>query len=363
MVTFHTIITHQGPHFEEDVAVWLLRKFGETKFQGISTAKIEFWSTGGTTPDGRSAEDYEREGILLLGIGGGRFDEHPSANGERKQDECAATLVAKALGVDDDPALDAILQFALHNDLHGGSGYLFDVARIVKVSQQMGLNSSEDSIVWASLGIETVYQEQKQFLVETAKEFEELAKIQSIPGPFGRKLTMVNVVSDNALINPFARSARGANADIVIQGHKSGHVQIFTNRKSRLIIDDVAQMIRWTEQKIKVDRGILKRFETTDWNELAAEGRAKGAEEWFYHIGLRALFNGTLTALKVPPTKIPFDDIKDIVRIAMDPDCFELAHSYDCKQGKCVAIRTNPCLWYNYGLHRCRLIRYQMKTC
>lgn len=50
---------------DEIAAIWILRKFGEEKFPGVSKAPIEFWNNGGNTPDGRSADEYERDGILL----------------------------------------------------------------------------------------------------------------------------------------------------------------------------------------------------------------------------------------------------------------------------------------------------------
>lgn len=345
MATFHTIVTHECPHFDEILGIWLLRKFGEKEFPGISSAKIKFWATG---------EEYEQEGTLFIGVGGGRFDEHPDVNGERKEHECAATLVAKALGLGDEPALEKILKFAINSDLKAGS-HPFDITSIVKAFYQQ-TSDPEEVINWAVKGIEVKYQEQLRFLTVTRDEFEHSAQIEEIPGPNGRTLKMVSIASDNPLMSKFARSVHGVNADIVIQKQSSGNVQIFTNAKSGLVLYDVAQMLRLTEQELKND------IRTKDWKMLAAEGKVESAEEWFFQVAGQMLLNGSLTATQVPPTKISFEKIKEIVRIGVDLQSFEPGRADHCKLGTCMSTLRNECPWYKFGLRRCRQIRYKMKT-
>lgn len=353
MANFHTIVTHEGPHFDEILGIWLLRRFGEQVFPGIGNAKIEFWGTGGSTPDSRSAQEYEQEGILLIGIGAGRFDEHPAVNGERKEDECAATLIAEALGLKDEPAFEKILNFALNSDLKADN-HPFNIASIAKAFFQQTSNP-EKVIGWVIRGIEVKYQEQLQFFDVAREEFEKNAEIEEIPGP-GRMLKMVSIVSDNSQMSKFARSIHGVNADIVIQKQPSGNVQIFTSAKSGLILYDVVQMLRLTEQELKGD------IRTTDWKLLSAEGRVEGAEEWFFQIQGQMILNGSLTATQVPATKIPFDIIKGIVRIGVNPQRFEPKLANHCKLGACMTSLRNRCPWYNFGLKRCRQIRFKMKT-
>ena len=69
-IIYKYIVTHSRPHLDEIAAIWILRKFGEQTFPGISTAQLIFWETGGQTPDGRSSQEYDNEGYLLLGVGG-----------------------------------------------------------------------------------------------------------------------------------------------------------------------------------------------------------------------------------------------------------------------------------------------------
>lgn len=355
MATFHTIVTHANPHlhFDETLTIWLLRKFGEKVFLGISTAEIKSWGTGGKSPDGRSAQEYEQEGVLLIGIGNGRFDEHPSVNGKRKEHECAATLVAKALGLRDEPALQEIFEFVLSSD-GKTSGHPFDIANIAKASYQE-TSSPEEIMDWVMKGIEIKYQEQLRFFDAVRREFEKKAKIEEIQGPKGM-LTMVSIVSDNSQMNKFARSVHGVKADMVIQKRSSGNVQIFTNARSGLVLYDIAQMLRLTEQELKGE------IRTKDWKMLAAEGKVEGAEEWFFQTAGQMLLNGSLTATQVPATKIPFDKIKEIVRIGVDPQRFEPKRKEHCKLGICMSTFKNRCPWYKFGLQRCRKVRFRTKT-
>ena len=347
---FRTIVTHVAPHLDEIVAVWLLQKFGESKFPGMKSVELDFWSTGGETPDNRSAVDYEKEGILLVGVGGGRFDKHP-VNGVKKEGECAATLVAKELGIAEDPSFGQILDFVKNSDLKGG-GNPFDLANLVKTLHSQFPDDPEKVIEWAMLGIEAKYQEQVSFLTSVKEEFDRLAEVEEIQGPNGRSLRMVTIESDNTQMSQLARSVHGGYSAVIIQKQSSGNVQIFTNKYYGLTLYDIVQMIRLAEQQAK------GRAVTSDWKTLSSEGKVEGAEEWYFHQTGQMLLNGSLTARNVPPTRLSLDQIKEIVRIGINPELFEPSYSEHCKTGNCLATRSNPCPWYQYGLKRCRTIRF-----
>lgn len=355
MERYHTIVTHKSPHLDEIAAIWFFRRFGERQFPGINTAKVDFWSTGGESPDGRPAEDYEREGVLLVGIGGGRFDEHSTIERERKEGECSATLVAKALGIDDEPFLERILKFIINRDLNG-TGHPFDIASIVKVLHQQCPDDPERVMDWAMTALEAKYQEQLGFFIATKADFEENAEIEEIPGPKGRILKMATIVSDDPQMGKFARSTFGGQVDIVIQQRSSGNVQIFTNKRSGLVLYGVVQMIRLAEQEAK------GQIVTTDWKELALEGKVAGAEEWYLQKAGQMLLNGSLTATQVSPTKIPLEKIQEIVRIGVNPMAFHPKYSSHCESGICISTCRNPCPWYSWGLHRCREMRFRMRN-
>ncbi|MEK7624427.1 MAG: hypothetical protein AAB404_01730 [Patescibacteria group bacterium] len=349
------IVTHERPHFDEYTAIFLLKKFGENKFPGISKSRVIYGYEEGLQRSAHEEIIYEKERTLFIGVGGGRFDEHPVANGERKQNECAATLVAKALGIADDPALEKILKFALNSDIKAAASP-FDLAYITKVMHQRYPDNPDKVMEWVMAGLEAKYQEQDSFFNEAKKEFDRMAKIEEIPGPRGVLLRMATVVSDDEQINKFARSAYGGNTAIVIQRKSSGNVQIYTDKRYGLRLNDVAQMIRLEEQKAK------GKIITKNWAMLASE-KVIGAEEWFFHHIGQMLLNGSLTATGVPTTKIPLEKIQEIVRIGINPNAFEPKFASRCKRGICAVslIKGDRCSWYDFGLQRCRKIRFEMR--
>lgn len=347
-MAFNKIVVHNRPHLDEIAAIWLLKKFGQEIFPGIGDAEIAFLNTGRESPDGRSAAEYEEEGVLFVGVGGGRFDDHP------KNGECATTLVAKALGVNDDPALAKILKYVTNNDLKGSSQPL-DVADVVQSYYQEFPDNPLFIIEWAMTGFEVEYTKQLRFFTATREEFERAARIEEVDGPRG-KLKLAVVESDSEQIGKFARSEYGGQVAIIIQRNSSGNVQIFTNRKYGLMLYDVVQMIRLAEAE---KRGSAV---TSDWKVLASEGKIEGAEEWYFHEPVQALLNGSLTASDVPPTKLSLDEIKEMVLVGINPAIFEPQRAGECRKGVCTSTLHNPCPWYRWGLHRCRKIRYQMKN-
>ncbi len=110
------VTMHQNPHWDEVVAYFILSQYGEHAFPGASNMfPIRFVESDPIGGD----EEYDKDGILPIGCGGGRFDEH-RAGIERLKDECSATLVAKYLGVIDKPELKRLLKETLHFDTHEG---------------------------------------------------------------------------------------------------------------------------------------------------------------------------------------------------------------------------------------------------
>ena len=349
---FDTIGIHERPHLDEITAIWLLRNFGEEKFPGIKTATLKYWTK---SPDVRKAEDYERDGVILIGIGGGRFDEHTGLNGKRKEGECATTLVAKALGIENDPCLEKILSFVANSDLKA-VGQPFDLAYITKILHQQYHDTPEDVIAWVTTGIEAKYYEQDRFWNSTKAEFEKTAKVEEIRGPGNKLFKMTSFVSDDEQMSKFARSVHGGRAAIIVQKCSKGNVQIFTNKNLGLTLYDVAQLIRIEEQRAK------GRIVTTNWKILGSEGRVAGAEEWYFHESGQMLLNGSLTSKDVPPTRLSFNEIKEIVQVGIDIDQFQSGRFRACRQGFCSSNSSDLCPWFIYGLERCRLIRREMAS-
>lgn len=350
-VRFHTILTHVNPHADEHAAIWLLWKFGEAKFPGISTAVVKYIATGGKLPSGKTSAIYEQEGVLLVGVGGGRFDEHPSAGGGRKKEDCACSLVAKELGVEDDPALEAILKAITNNDLKGSASPL-DIAHLAKMYHEQHPDDPKRVMRWVHEGLEVRYQYDLRMATEARAEFERNAVTHPVPGPFGKDIRVVCIASDDPQVAAYARKTAGA--DVVIVKKSSGHGTILVDQKSGIKMTDVWRMVRVAE---RAKNGITAPVER---KALEGEGRIPGAEAWWCQPGTQAMLNGSASASDVAPTKLSIDEMFALVEIAMNPNAFEPQRAGKCLSGVCNSSKRNPCPWYGYGLFRCRSVRSRM---
>ncbi|MCX6721022.1 MAG: hypothetical protein NT026_00190 [Candidatus Staskawiczbacteria bacterium] len=169
------ITTHPRPHIEEIVAYLMLKLFGEKFFPGISQV------SGLTFVNPREADGKEAEakGEIMVGVGHGRFDEHPALGEPRKEGECAATLVAKHLGIMDNPAWSKLIKFVTINDLKG-QGSPFDVGYLPKImypSESVETSVTVETVVdWISVAIRAIYASEKKSF-ETKMPFDPQAGI------------------------------------------------------------------------------------------------------------------------------------------------------------------------------------------
>jgi len=353
MKKIEKVFTHERPHLDEMVAIWLLYRFGEKIFPGVSESAhpdlIQYLKTGGQLPDGRTTADYENEGMLLIGVGGGRFDEHPSEGSGRKKDQCSATLIAEALGLSNKPEFEKILKMTSDNDLKG-SADPFGIAYIAKSMHDQEVDPAA-VLRWVFFALDVKCAEQRKFHYETRLEFSVSASIKKISGPFGSEISIAVVKSDNSQMSNFARSKYGGEVSIVLQRRSTKNVAITNNQKFGIKMTDLVRMIRVAERKSK---GIITPM---DWKLLEAEGRVEGAEEWWYQEKTGAILNGSPTATDVSPTKLTNKELVELIKIAMNPKSFEPKRLIHCLAGKCNSSKKNPCPWFDYGLLRCRATR------
>ena len=306
------VYTHENPHLDEGVAIWLLNKFGESLFPGIAAVsepyKICYLNGGGKYS--KTAEAYETMGALLIGTGGGRFDEHPSENGERKENKCAATLVAEALGIANDLALEQILKSTSNNDLKG-AGEPMGMAKIMKSMLENNVHPGR-VLLWLFMGLDAMYETQRKFHYETAKEFSEVAEVKEISSPKGT-IRVAIIKSDNAQMSIYARSEVGGNAAIVIQSRSTGHIAVTNKQALGIRMNGVVRAIRIAERR---KNGIESKLDRTI---LESEGRIEGAENWWYQEGTGAILNSSPTAQGIEPTKLSLDEVFNIVKNALNP--------------------------------------------
>jgi len=137
------------------------------------------------------------------------------------------------------------------------------------------------------------------------KEAEDSQKIQV------GKYLIISGQSDNPKFNVAARAKGG---DIIIQKNKKGNVQIFFRRN--IIDKKVAEKIIVNLRELEM---VLGNKTPLKESQLLKEG---WLENWYYFVGKAEegktadffIFNGSLTASNVPPTRIPFPKIVEIVK-------------------------------------------------
>lgn len=301
------IASHFRHHFDEGLAIWELRRFGRKMFPGVEEAEIVIWDAGSTTPDGRSTEEYEADGWLLVGVGGSRFDEHASAGNGRREGECAATLVAKELGVEGDPALKRILKFALRGDTKAAS-HPFDLARVMWVLHRQYPDNPLFVQAWLEAALDAKYAEHQGFL-RAIKDFREKARTREIVLDDGRKVLLVVIESDEEDVWKAARWMVKAAVGIIRRSN--GNVVVLTDQALNLDLAHTAGLIRLAEQWRKYGNNPVVR--PSERARLQAEGTVPGIEEWHYFLLGKSLFNGSLTTPNMPPTRIPLDEIERLV--------------------------------------------------
>jgi len=340
MARIERIVTHKNPHLDEIVAIWLLRRFGDRVFLGASEAPLWFIDITHDLP--------EKEEEILIGVGGGKFDDH-CKNGKRKKGECAATLVADALSIRDDPALGLILKETLKADSNKVNS-TFHLANLVKAWYKIYPEFYQGIMDLVFRALEIIYIDQQFFFSETRHEIEKKGKFEEIRGPQG-KIVLAVVVSENSQVSAAARKFFGAGV-IIQKNPQTGHVQIFTNHKDHIRLNDVARVINIREQEL--NEGVR----ITDWQLLEQEGQIPDGR-WYYLKKGEMLLNGGPNARNVPPTRIPLEEIVRLVKMALDPKCFETTRVLLCSEGVCSSTPENPCPWYKFGLRRCREIRFR----
>ena len=373
MPPVHTLMFHWPPlHPDEHFVNWARKRFpqAEEKYPGIATAKVAYLGTGGQLPDGKTATDYEAEGVLLFGVGRGKFDEHPGRE-ERKRGDCTASLFAKDIGIADYPAVADVLDYIIGDDLHGNEvspkllqplekgprGIIirtlqrlkgWDFSNQLKIKHRRYQDSPEYVMDWSEDWLDDQYWDASQW-VEAEKEFEAKAQVEQLEIGRGEQLKMAVVVSDHELMSVVARHQGAA---VVVQFHDSGHFQIYSN-KNRVDLRDVIRILRLYSYRAKGELPATMHPQV-----LEQEGRLPGVEELWYHEAGQAIFNGSLTAPDVPPTVLSRDKILEVVRFALHREAFDPDRSQHCLKGVCVHDDRNICPLFNLGLLRCREIRY-----
>lgn len=310
----HTIAIFPKIQPDTVAAVMLLRDYGEKHFPGIAAAELVFWTA---LPHGKTAAQLEAEGTLPIDLGGGTFDHHV-AEGRARADS-AATLVAKHLGVDKDPALQKLLIYVKRDDLEGKGTVSADpLDRAFGLSGLMttyGRQHSDDAQALVDLVLpffRAHVAEQRQRLEDNPREWKELKAAGK-----GRELTVKGkrgpwkvavMESDNITLPGFLRAY--FHADVVIQRLPSGHTNVITNQKKKINLAPVAAALRDAEAN-------RRNVEVTE-AELVRPGRIDALPMWFYDVMANTIQNGGIKPQHIVPTALSLDEAVQAVTAGLE---------------------------------------------
>ncbi|OGZ31695.1 MAG: hypothetical protein A3H02_01360 [Candidatus Niyogibacteria bacterium RIFCSPLOWO2_12_FULL_41_13] len=316
---YKKIIIPTQPHPDTIVAIFLLKKFGEEKFPGIKEAQIEIKSV---ITQKETEENLAKQGILILDLGGGKFDHH------NKKNQTLSDLVADDLEIKDDPALTKLLQYARRDDIFGKgiiSTDLLDRAfglSALIANLNKSLIGNPNRVVDIILPILTAhYNEEERRTKLLPRELEKKIKSEEVLifeiKSDEKKIKIIMIKSDNPSMAGYLKSQIGGKFDIVVQCLSSGHINILTRPTKRINLKGLAAAIRLKEAEFS---GINLEINA---NELMKYGRLNEAPQWYYDPATNSLLNGGLNPQGIESTKIKWEDFSNILKIAFSKNFLE----------------------------------------
>lgn len=292
------------------VAIFILKTFGKEKFPGVENTTVECLQV---LPPGISDESMDKEGKILIDIGAGRFDHHG-----KSEKTTASALIARYLGVDKDPALAKLLQYAERDDFFGKGTMSNDPLDRAFGLSALIANLNRSHVKDHARVVDVVlpllvahYEEEARRAHAMPKEFEE--KLNSGDAEtfavrqHDKNLKAVMLTSESSSMAGFLRSQNGGRYDVVVQWLPSGHVNILTRPTKKVDLRQLAALIRYVEAETQ------GKVLPDDAAKLSVPGRLPDVPEWYYDPATNSIMNGGLNPKEVPATKIPRADMRQIV--------------------------------------------------
>ena len=309
----HTVVMYPRPHPDPICALFLLREFGQAHFPGIGEAKVEYWNK---MPTDKTSDQLEAEGYLLIDAGNGKFDHHHTSHGPKN--DCASTLVAKYLGVDQKPELRKLLQYVKRDDLEGKGIVSKDLIDRAFGLSALIMNLNRDYPDHPDYVLGMVYRiflahyhEEYRRKVLMPQEWETLQRTgkaaQFSVTRNGRIYKIIMVESDSTTLVGFLRAVKTIQADIVVQRRSSGHTNIITNQNKGGPID-LRPLVKLIRQQEAQSRNISLGQHSAE--DLEKPGRIPEIPEWYFDTAAKTLQNGGAASAGISPTLLTLEDLK-----------------------------------------------------
>jgi hypothetical protein len=309
--SYNKIIIPTRPHPDVIVGIFLLIKFGLEKYPGIKDASIDIWQA---LPAGETNSSLENKGVLMLDLGGGRFDHHNTGKN-------LAQLVAEDLGVSKDSSIAKLLAYAERDDKHGlgtvsndALDKAFGLSGLVAALNKTITDPEEIVRIVLPL-LEAHVNEEKRRTQELPEEFEKKTKegkaVVFEVKQSKKNLKVVVLESDNLSMPGWLKSAGGLKADVVCQRNSAGFTNILT--KPMKMVD-----LRWPAAYLrKAEAELRNRKLTCSTFDLMQDGKTPEIPEWYYDLATNSVLNGGASPRGILPTAIPLETVIDILKEAL----------------------------------------------
>lgn len=308
---FSTIVIPTRPQPDTIVAIFLLKTYGGSLFKGIDTARYQVLSQ---SDQSKSEEDYMREGSIMLDVGGGIFDHH-----NKPQKTTASALIAEALGIQNQGAIQKLLGYAKRDDFYGKGTQsddpldkAFGLSGLIAALNKTYPGDAAKIIDTVLPLLQAHYLQERRRVEELPKEFAALKEqglfTEAEMQQKKNALKVCFVESDNVGLPGFLRATDGGRYDVVVQRRTSGHVNILTRPLKRPDLRIVAQLVRGEEYKLRTGSVIANA------DVLRMGGRNDSVPMWYFDPATNSLQNGGVNPDQVEPTMVPWNQMKSLVR-------------------------------------------------
>ena len=309
LVGLKTVCCHPGVHIDEIAAITIFRMYGKKLFPQAENLGLAF-VTSKMTEGMKETEVFWKLlklGHLSIGCNYGPFDEHGTEN------ECAATLVAKYLGVEKRHELQQMLQYVLHTDTKGDTFFeaapgtakivrdaaqRFLPAAIVKASNAT-INPTDHNAQTEMILVMTKYlryqiDEQKLFY-DTRMQMLQSKQPYEVHERAGVEILFVEHSSPMAgkIARSLARSKGHRPSFTVIVNPAQKHFCILNDQAKKLDISKVVAGLR--KHYIMKTGGVMPSDKVLARGETIIE-----APYLYYHKNAQAFYNGAITQPDTP---------------------------------------------------------------
>lgn len=303
--TIHKIYSHEHPDLDSILCIYLLKRYGAAKYEGIEEAALHFFPAG-KLPNGKSPEELEEEGILVVDMGGGRLDTHPTAENENlhKSDTCAAMLVARDLGLTKRRELKKLLTYVFRNDVQGRSissgdpvDHAVSLTNILRGTNLVNSKDYEKTVIQTMHVFDSIVATEKDWF-SAIDTFDDLANIEEVHG--------AKIVTIESRHGATIKASRWKGSDFTIFRHAdTKHTTLLLNNRGAL--KDIS-LIFIAEKLRRLEA--LARDEEVDDSKIKKFGKHYG---WFLHTSDKLLLNGSPKAPDVEPSKLSLEQISEAV--------------------------------------------------